>query len=193
MKEASSVTLDGLWVPHYVAIVDFRDAIHHIQSDPALDVLSKVIGLNRLLNEVMWDGFYGKVSDSMAIFYENQEEIEDATNMTIEDFVKPIRKLEDYLRGEFLEQLSMEKQNAFREEGFTISAWTSATYGVIASTSGREMPYKSPRACAYWNTLDALDVDPRLEDHYQGDRAGRPAPTVTSAPRAKRDRRVSRY
>lgn len=184
---------DSLWVPHFVSIADFRGAIQHIQSVPALDVISKCIGISRLLDEAMWNGFYGKASDAMAIFYDNQDEIEDTCGISVDDVYEPFKGLEEYLSTTFLEQLTEEKQIAFREEGFTIAAWTSVSHAVIASTTGREYPAGSPAATRYWNTLSAMDIDPGLEEYYWRSRENKCLETASRSPRTEGNRRAPRY
>lgn len=192
-RDVPSSALSGIWVPHITSIADFRGVIHHIQSVSALDVVSKCIGIKRLIDEVMWDQFYGRTSSSMDVFYENQEMLEETCGISVDELYLPIRGLEEYLSLDFLNQLSEEKRNGFREEGFTVSAWVSSTHAVIASTSGREFPSGSPRAARYWNTLSAMDVDPRLEECYPGGGVSRSNPAASSAHGSERHRRVSRY
>lgn len=193
MKDIPFAVRDSLWVPHHTAIVSFQDVFNYIQSIRALDVLSMTVGLRELLNNVMWDGFYGRVSDSMEAFYEWEEILLDTTGLSVDDFREPVQGLEEFLNTTFLKQLTEDKQYAFREEGFIISAWTSSIYAVISSTSGRDFPANSPTALRYWNLIGSMDVDPEYAALDPGSRSRRrdKAPVVIS--RTKRDRRDAYY
>lgn len=150
-----------VWIPKTAVLMNMDQILRYIDSVPDLDLVSKTISPQTLIDILAWDGFYGRVSNSMEVFYSHQHELEDICGLDVNDLSESVRAYEEFLQNHFQQRLPSNIYHDFIEEGYTVSLWISSTQAILETTSGVELPATHRRARVRSRSFASMGNDPR--------------------------------
>lgn len=139
MKAGVSITPNHrVWVPTFASIADTRKISHYIQTSQGLDVVSKYLDTQYLIEEMAYDNFYGPHSDTMELFLDHQDLIVNECQLTYSDLQQSILEYERFIDRYFKNTLQRRFYEEYSKTGYIVKKWLSPTQCIFASVSGEE-------------------------------------------------------